>query len=333
MTLVYLAQFLYNTLMRILKLTAWIMVLTVVIFLPMSTVMAQTPVPDEHFFSQTGHYVRGEFYKQYYSTPDSLIIFGYPITDAFLDQVNGHTVQYFQRARFDSIRTDQGQQRVEIAKLGKILLASDGIPHPEMSSSGKCRRFEQTGKSVCHAFLDFYLAHKGEVYFGSPITEFVDEHDTIVQYFENVRLEWHPELPYGEKVVISDLGRAYFDLHVGDPGLIDPGPTNNLIGVSKKIELQGSVSDSLISDGEIETIYAVVQDQFHQPLVNVNVNIEIDRPDGKKIFFNNLETNQDGIVLLDYPVKSNGFLSLTQIIITAKYLNMQDSTRTWFRVW
>jgi hypothetical protein len=332
MTLVSLAQFLYNTVMRILKHTAALWVLVAILFQPVTAVMAQASDPGEVFFSQTGHFVRGEFKKEFYSTPDNLLIFGYPITDAFLDPVNGHTVQYFQRARFDSVRTDQGPQ-VEIAKLGQILLTQDGAPRPEMSSSGKCRLFEKTGKSVCHAFLDFYLAHNGQVYFGDPISEFVDEHDTIVQYFENVRLEWHPELPYGQKVVISDLGQVYYDLHVGDPTLLQPAPANNLIGISEKIELQGSVSDTLVSNGDIDTIYAVVRDQFHQPLAGVNVNIEIDRPDGKKVFFNNLVTNTDGIVTLDYPVESMDFFSLTQIIITAKYNKMQDSARTWFRIW
>ena len=332
MTLVSLAQFLYNCLMRIPKHIAGILILVAILFQPFTVVMAQSPDPEGLFFSQTGHFVRGEFKNEYLSTPDNLLIFGYPITDAFLDPVNSHTVQYFQRARFDSITNAQGSQ-VEIAKLGQILFSQDGTPRPEMSSSGKCSFFESTGKSVCHAFLDFYVAHKGQTYFGNPITDFVDEHDTIVQYFENVRLEWHPELPSGQKVVISDLGQVYFDLHVADPTLLQPAPKNNLIGKSEKIELQGSVSDALISNGDIETIYAVVRDQFHQPLPNVNVNIEIDRPDGRKEYYNNLLTNNDGIVTLDYPVQSMDFFSLTQILITAKYNKMQDSNRTWFRIW
>jgi hypothetical protein len=318
--------------MRILKHILLILVLVVTFLSPTSAVLAQTPDPDIEFFSQTGHYVQGEFKKTYDSTPDSLLIFGYPITEAFLDPVSLHTVQYFQKARFDSISTSQGPM-VEIAHLGQLLYPRDGDPRPEMSSSGKCRLFEKTGKSVCHTFLDFYDEHNGQEYFGNPITEFEDEHDTIVQYFENVRLEWHPELPYKEKVVVSDLGRIYFDSHVADPALLRPAITHNLVGGPEKIEAQAYVSNALISNGDVETIYAVVRDQFHQPIPGAAVNVEIDLPDGKVSLYPNMLTNVDGIISLDYPVRSMSLFSLAQIGITAQYQNMDASADTWFRVW
>jgi len=332
MTLVSLAHFLYNYLMRILKHKVGILVLLSIILIPISTVNAQTAVTDGAFFSITGHYVRGDFKNEYFSTPDYLLIFGYPITEAFLDPVSGRTVQYFQRARFDSIPSGQSAH-VEIARLGQILLTQDDIPLPDLNKSGKCLFVEKTGKSICHAFLDFYLSHNGQVYFGNPISDFVDEHDTIVQYFENVRLEWHPELPYGEKVVISDLGQVYFDLHVGDPSLLQPELTNNLYGTSETISVQTSVSNALISNGDIETIDAVVSDQFQQPLSGVNVTFEVDRPDGRKEYFTGHITNPDGMATMDYPVQSMDLFSTAQIIVTAKYKNMQDSNRTWFRIW
>ena len=318
--------------MRILKLTLLLLVAAATVFSSPSAVLAQSPETYPEFIKQTGHNVLGEFYKTYYSTPDYLLIFGYPITEAFLDPVSLHTVQYFQKARFDSIPVNQGS-RVEIAPLGQLLYPRNGEPRPEMSSSGKCRLFEKTGKSVCHTFLDFYDEHNGQTYFGNPITEFEDEHDTIVQYFEKVRLEWHPDLPYKEKVVVSDLGRRYFDIHVADPALLRPAITNNLVGNPEKSEVQAYVSNALISNGDVETIYAVVRDQFHQPIPGAIVNLEVNLPDGKVNPYPNLLTNLDGMVSQEFPVRALPPFSMGEIGVTAQYLTMNASADTWFRTW
>ena len=58
---------------------------------------AQEPV---QYFPETGHTVRGEF-LDYFNQHGGLRIFGYPITEQF--SLNGRTVQYFQRARLESL--------------------------------------------------------------------------------------------------------------------------------------------------------------------------------------------------------------------------------------
>ena len=57
-----------------------------------------------------------------------------------------------------------------------------------------CGTFDN-GFSVCYAFLQFYDANNGSLFFGNPIS-FVEVIDgRYVQYFDNVRMEWWPDRP------------------------------------------------------------------------------------------------------------------------------------------
>jgi hypothetical protein len=50
------------------------------------------------YFEETGHWVQDEF-LDYFNNRGGLAIFGYPISERFIDQ--GLTVQYFQKARME----------------------------------------------------------------------------------------------------------------------------------------------------------------------------------------------------------------------------------------
>lgn len=53
--------------------------------------------------------------------------------------------------------------------------------------------FPQTGHAVDPIFVAYFVAHGGEAHFGYPITYAYAENGFLVQYFQNARLEWHPE--------------------------------------------------------------------------------------------------------------------------------------------
>ncbi|MFL5733389.1 MAG: serine hydrolase [Chloroflexia bacterium] len=53
--------------------------------------------------------------------------------------------------------------------------------------------FPRTRQSVGHDFLKFWYSYGGASAFGDAITPEMKEGDTLVQYFERGRLEWHPE--------------------------------------------------------------------------------------------------------------------------------------------
>jgi len=75
------------------------------------------------------------------------------------------------------------------------------------------RFFPDTGHWVTGKFYEFYMDYEhAEIVFGSPITdEFLDDlSGRIVQYFENVRFELHPENPPGYQVVLTELGNILY---------------------------------------------------------------------------------------------------------------------------
>lgn len=317
--------------MRILKFALLTLAIIVTSF-PISAVRAQAPEPEQEFISQTGHYVRGQFLKQYHRSPNYLTLFGYPITDEIIDPTNGRTVQYFQRARFDLIKDNAGLH-IEIAPLGELIYKEGGETRPDLSTSNKCRHFEKTGKSVCLAFLDFYDAYDGQTYLGNPLSDFEVSDGMLVQYFENARMEWHPELTSGQKVVLTDLGRMYFDTRVGDPSFLEPALSNNLIGEPVKIETSAYVSQVLISANQTQIIYVVVQDQYLKPIQGADINIVVTQADGKNESYRLRTTNENGISRMEIPVKESPLLSIVNIQVSAQYQSQTVHTATWFRVW
>ena len=91
-------------------------ILTILLFPLWRPVAAQDT--DSIFVPETGHWVWGEFLKTYNSVTDPVFYFGNPITDDFTDPVTRAHVQYFEKARFDLVDTDEGP-RIQMAPLGQ----------------------------------------------------------------------------------------------------------------------------------------------------------------------------------------------------------------------
>src|SRR5512138_2955480 len=167
------------------------------------TVNAQST--DVQFFPETGHIVKGDFLRFYKSVRDPKLLFGYPITEQITSK-DGKTVQYFQRARFELTTSPA---KVQLTSLGRSLYKS-GSQQLNINNSSGCETFP-TGFGVCFAFLDFYKLNGGAAQFGDPISPFEFRENLIVQYFEKARFEWRADRPEGQRVVITDSGRLYFD--------------------------------------------------------------------------------------------------------------------------
>jgi murein DD-endopeptidase MepM/ murein hydrolase activator NlpD len=73
------------------------------------------------------------------------------------------------------------------------------------------RYYAETGHYLAGEFLDYYNTLPGAAYLlGLPLSEefpqqFPDGRILRVQYFERARLEWHPELPEGQRVQLGAL--------------------------------------------------------------------------------------------------------------------------------
>jgi hypothetical protein len=84
------------------------------------------------------------------------------------------------------------------------------------------RYFEETGHNVGGPFLAFSDAH--DSIFGLPITEVLEEHGMLVQYFQHARLEMLPQS--SAQVRVAPLGTLMMRHRSGEPAFArhEPGP-------------------------------------------------------------------------------------------------------------
>ena len=87
---------------------------------------AQSDSPDRVIFSETGHSLAYGF-KKFWEQNGGLWQFGFPISEEFME--NGHTVQYFERARFEYHPENAGTPyEVLLGRLGSDLAEAKKIP-------------------------------------------------------------------------------------------------------------------------------------------------------------------------------------------------------------
>ncbi|TAK30017.1 MAG: peptidoglycan hydrolase [Chloroflexota bacterium] len=157
---------------------------------------------DSMYFAATRHTVRGAF-LQYFATRGGLNIFGFPRTDEIVE--NGRVVQYFQRARMEWHPESPPEWRVQLGLLGDEIGGRGTAASPNMSAPN-VRYFPETGHNVANAFLTYFTSNGGVDIFGYPKTEEMSEGGLTVQYFQRVRMEWHPENPPEWRVQLGLLG-------------------------------------------------------------------------------------------------------------------------------
>lgn len=166
---------------------------------------------EARYFPETGHSIQGPF-RAFWEQQGGADIFGYPITEEYISETSGRTVQYFERARFELV-LHQGQPYVELGRLGVEITAGRIFPAvPALPNTSDWRYFPETGHVIQKGFKEIWETRGGERIFGLPISEetlelFPDGKFRTVQYFERARFEYWPEFPPGQRVLFSDLGR------------------------------------------------------------------------------------------------------------------------------
>lgn len=120
-------------------------------------------------------------------------------------------MQYTERFRLQLVN---GQ--VQVAALGCLLTATRAYtPVAAFVSTAQRLYFAATRHSLSGSFLRYWRSHKGTTLLGAPIAEpsvepTNDGHGGVylVQWFENGRLEYHPESARtGQAVSIGQTGR------------------------------------------------------------------------------------------------------------------------------
>jgi hypothetical protein len=161
-------------------------------------------------FPQTHHNLTGPFlaFWRRYGGLDTL---GYPLTEPFVQ--GARWVQVTER-----FLLQYAGGRVSMAPLGRILSAGRTFaPITAFASTADRRYFPGTGHSLSGRFLAYWQSHNGAVLLGAPISEVVREQNGDgsgrryqLQWFENGRLEYHPELASSHYAVEVGLaGRQY----------------------------------------------------------------------------------------------------------------------------
>ena len=293
---------------------------------------AQSGEPWQNF-PDTGHNVSGEFWVFYRSIPNAAFIFGSPITEQFTDAQTGRTVQYFQRTRFELHPENPIAQRVVISALGAYV-------YQHSTSSGSvngynpigCRFYQETGASLCYAFLDFFDRHGGEAMFGKPISPYVFYNDRIVQYFERARFDWYPEYPEGQKVVLAQLGRIYFDLMHENSARLQPVKGENIPLDVKSIRVRAFTSKALTQTNDNQAVYVVVQDQTLNPVAGATTVVTVTWGQGVQQSYSQT-TNANGVAVFPLLVQGQTHGSLITIETKVMYMGLSDQTTTSFRVW
>jgi len=298
-----------------------------ILLMPWGSASAQSA--DVQYFPETGHHVKGDFLHFYKSVPDPKLVFGYPITEQMTSRED-KTVQYFQRARFE-LRADLPEgQRVQLTPVGQALYQSAN--QLKLGNTAGCDLFS-TGYSVCFAFLDFYKANGGLAQFGNPISPFEFHENLIVQYFEGARFEWRADRPEDQRVVLTDLGRLYFDQLGEDPAQLKPvKPLDATINPILSIKLRAFVLKPLTRPTGQQTVYVIVQSQTFQAVSNATGKATVSWPDSRtEDYFFTTNSSGLGTVTFNFADQKQG--ELVPIDIVVVYQGLAGTTRTSFRVW
>ncbi len=280
---------------------------------------------DVQFFPETGHVVRGVFLQYYKAAKDPLLYFGYPITEQMISK-DGKTVQYFQRARFEL----SSEQKIQLTALGSLTYQ----PKSPLTiyNPSACEMFP-TGFPVCLAFLDFYKANGGATQFGNPISPFESSDGLIVQYFEKTRFEWRADRPASQRVVISDLGRIYFDQLKEDPAQLKPvDQTDATINPVLSVKARAFILKAVTLQSGQQTVYVIVQSQTSRAVAGATGRALVTFTDGTVNEFA-FTTNSLGIAQITFNFTNQKSGELVPIDITVNYQGLIGTTETSFRIW
>jgi hypothetical protein len=228
----------------------------------------------------------------------------------------GLWVQYFDNARLEWHAGNYDPHKVQLGLLADIL----GHNQPRVVNAGSgfffggylYQYFDETGHSASLAFLDYFRRNGGLSVFGYPVTEPMEEGGRVVQYFQRMRLEWHPERVRNDRIRPGELGLEYiyrFGLpagvrlregaHSAIGGVGDPVSAN-----ARKLTCLVTVDETVVRRGEQQTVFVKLGDTFGEPVAGADVLILV-RNSIETSQFPPLQTDEVGIATLPFVVDSS----------------------------
>ena len=310
------------------------------LLLALGLALAASPLPAQAqgsrlYFAETGHSLDSRFLEAFEGWGGAATL-GFPLTESFYDE-DGLLLQYLENARLELVPQELGPGlQVRLAPLGVIMggwdlpLERGGLPP---ASRAGCRFYPESGHQVCHAFLDYYLEHGGPQVLGYPISEFRLQGGRIVQYFERLRLDWHPEASAGGWVQPGPLGREHFGLAGYDPALLDPKrPPAGADYQVFALHPQPSVWKPLVRSEDEQQVHLVVRDQNMLPVPGAAVLLTVYLPEGLQVQLLP-PTDADGITRAELVLSGQPPGSRVDMDFTVLYRDISAFARDSFYVW
>ena len=288
--------------------------------------------PEPVIIPETGHTISGEFLIAYQNVNNPEVVYGNPITEPFFSKYFNRIVQYFENARFELLPENPAELRVRITPLGEMLY-DKGDPLPVPDNYPTCLEFKETKYRICFSFLEFFQANGGVPVFGFPISNFELQDNLIVQNFQNCRIEWRPESPPGQRVVLTPLGRILFDMYE-DSRLLNPPLNNNLTQNILKIYGRAFVEKAVSSLSDTQIVYVIVQNQNHQPVSDAQAYLYVTFPFEKEAqqYVSDL-SDANGIIKVPFNYE-NKLPGIVTIQVKTTYPSLPEAeTITSFRIW
>ncbi len=254
-----------------------IMLAALIVWTPISPGLAQGG-DTTHYFPETGFAIDPKFIE-FFERYGGLELFGYPISRTFIDQ--GILVQYFQNARFEYHPDNPDPYKVQLGLLGDELHYNQPPVRKPQFPSRRRVYFPETGHTVAYAFLDYFKEHGGIDVFGYPITEMYFEEGRIVQYFQRMKMEWHPE-DHATPVHIGNLGELYVQIHQNrfPPEVLNPINPSAIIAAEAVATREVNALQAIVSlrysvmghNGE-QVVSVLVTDAQGEPVEGAEVTI------------------------------------------------------------
>ena len=268
-----------------------------------------TPAPYTTYFTETGHYLGGEFLDYYNASPQASTLYGLPISEEFPQQFNSGVilyVQYFERARMEWHPELPEGQRVQLGALSSYILGNKTFDrHAPVDSTDTSVYFPETGHTLSNAFLTYWQANGGLSQFGYPISEETSDNGVTVQWFERARFEYYGNMPAPYGVQLSPVGylalkSANFNLPMGalvrfNPPRVAEGHTTTVtVGASAGVTVTGEYEGQPLLfqlDSERGVAWAVLGTQPFEDVGVHQVTVNLQNGDGgKRTVTRNLET-------------------------------------------
>ena len=216
------------------------------------------------------HMPIAEEFQAFFEENGGLRIFGYPVTEAYLDSNGGRLIQYFQRLRLEY---DRSQDQVLVTPLGRWALPQEQV-QASVAQTTPSEGLEQGEVQVRDAFLKFYEANGGENLFGRAISDELEEGGRRTQYFENALLEWRPDAPLDYRVQLGHLGEA----HYRQVGVFeDPGRSRPLDSAGvRQADVSATLRAPILYPGEEQVVYVDINTpEGQRPVAGVLVNLTV----------------------------------------------------------